>query len=137
MLSRRTETEAQLMINNSFNSWVNQDFICKLNGCWRVNIVKLVAKKLGYDIVRFKPVSDGSFNMIGRQTLARCLVDRTGNLHDQLKVMPAELIEWFGNSIDDEILNNAIEKYKNKMILDVAGINEKGKLNVSNSETEI
>lgn len=138
MLERQTEIKAQLIINNIFDSWVIQGFVYEFNGVLRVDIVKLVANKLGYDIIRFKPIynSSFSFSMVCKQTLARCLTDLYGDLNHQLKIMPAELIEWFGESIDEEILDNAIEKYKNEMILDVAGINKKGKLNV-NSRTEI
>lgn len=122
LLSSGIKDSATAIVYNVLSNWVEQRFVYKLNNEWKVDIVRLVAKKLGYDIVRFNLVSNGSPDFSDTQVCARCLVDKCGNLCPQLKMMPAELIEQFGEVINNELLSSAIEKYKNEIILDVAHI---------------
>jgi hypothetical protein len=64
----------------------------------------------------------GNYTPIDKQILARCLVNADGELYDQVKSQSTKVIEWFMSKLDQPVLNNAIEKFKNEMIIDIADI---------------
>lgn len=99
-------------------------YILKLdNGEWRVNILEFVANKLSHAIRCGKIVKDIPWHgSIDKQMLARCLVDADGELYDQIKSQSTEIIEWFAAKLNQPVLDYAIEKLKNEIIIDIANI---------------
>jgi len=121
-LSMRTRVE------NFLIDLVERNYLFKLpNNRWRVNIVEYVANQLGASVHRGKlsGLPHGAMHGIwaNRTTLADCLVDRfDGELIEQMKMQPAEIIEWFAETIDQPKLHAAVDKAKEKLIVEVANI---------------
>jgi len=114
----------RISLSNFLYDLCSQNYLFKFpNKRWRVNIVEYVANKLSYT-VRYGRLAE-TYTARGptnKEMLTQCLVNNKGELYDQVKMQPAQIIDWFAEELDQPELYEAIEKLKNEMIIDIANI---------------
>lgn len=103
---------------------IEENYIFKTRKEWLANSVELVANKLGRSVRYGKLIEVGytGFYISDKKVLADCLVDWKGELYDRVKLYPAEVIQWLAEELDQPKLYDAVESFKNEMILEIANI---------------
>lgn len=93
---------------------------------WRINRVEFVSNRLGYTCrhgkLREAPCIPMPWLTPDHKVLTSYLVDFNNNFYPQVKMQPAEIIEWFVEKLDQPELYLAVDKIRNEKIIELAKI---------------
>lgn len=97
---------------------------------WEVDIINMSLNSYGYeykygkitDIQAIPEIFEGQNSNFLRESLVECMIDRSGNLIDQVKLLSGENLEKMVTIFDNSYFDQAVQNYKEEFITDIANI---------------